>query len=136
MRELRMLIVEDEFLSRQLLQTYIAEHGSCDVAVDGKEAVRAVELSYEAGKPYDLVFMDIMLPEMDGQTALKEIRSFESARGIMGEDTCKVLMMTALSDARSVMEAFKNQCEGYITKPYSKVKLDEAVRKIGLGGWS
>lgn len=136
MRELRMLIVEDEFLSRQLLQTYVSEHGSCDVAVDGNEAVRAVKLSYESGKPYDLVFMDIMLPEKDGQTALKEIRTFESERGILGEGTCKVLMMTALSDAKSVMEAFKNQCEGYITKPYSKVKLDEAIKKIGFAGWS
>ena len=136
MRELRMLIVEDEFLSRQLLQTYVADHGSCDVAVDGHEAVRAVKLSYEAGKPYDLVFMDIMLPQMDGQAALKEIRSYESERGVLGEDTCKVLMMTALSDARSVMTAFKNQCEGYLTKPYSKVKLEEAVQKIGVAGWS
>jgi len=135
MRELRMLIVEDEFLSRQLLLTYVGEHGSCDVAVDGKEAVKAVMMSYEAGKPYDLVFMDIMLPLMDGQAALKEIRAFEAGRGVLGGETCKVLMMTALSDARSVMEAFKNQCEGYITKPYSRVKLDEAVRKIGLGGW-
>jgi two-component system chemotaxis response regulator CheY len=135
MRELKMLIVEDEFLSRQLLQTYVAEYGSCDVAVDGKEAVKAVKISYEAGKPYDLVFMDIMLPELDGQAALKEIRAYEAGRGILGGETCKVLMMTALSDAHSVMEAFKNQCEGYITKPYSRIKLDEAIRKIGLETW-
>jgi two-component system chemotaxis response regulator CheY len=133
MKPLRMLIVEDEFLSRQLLQSYAAEYGSCDVAVDGVEAVRAVQLSYESGKPYDLVFMDIMLPNKDGQTALKEIRSYEEKRGVQGESTCKVIMVTALSDARTVMESFKNQCEGFITKPYSKIKLDEAIQKLEFG---
>jgi two-component system chemotaxis response regulator CheY len=132
MRQLRMLIVEDEFLSRQLLQTYAAEYGSCDVAVEGKEAVRAFEFAHDAGKPYDLVFMDIMLPGMDGQAALKEIRSYEASRGIRGGETCKVLMTTALSDAKTVMESFKNQCEGFLTKPYSKPMLIEALRNIGF----
>jgi two-component system, chemotaxis family, chemotaxis protein CheY len=132
MRELRMLIVEDEFLSRQLLLKYVGDYGSSDVAVDGEEAVRAVQGAYESGSPYDLIFLDIMLPKKDGQAALKEIRTYEAARGILGEGTCRVLMLTALSDARSVMEAFKNQCEGYLTKPYSKAKLEEAISKIGF----
>ena len=132
MGKLKILIVEDEFLSRQLLQSYLEGRAQCDVAVDGVEAVRAVELSYESGKPYDLVFLDIMLPTKDGQTALKEIRAYESSRGIQGGQTCKIVMMTALSDAKTVMESFKNQCEGYVTKPYSKQKLEAAIRELGF----
>jgi two-component system, chemotaxis family, chemotaxis protein CheY len=132
MRKLRMLIVEDEFLSRQLLLMYVEEYGHCDVAVNGNEAVTAVMSAYERKIPYDIVFMDIMLPEKDGQTALKEIREYEASLGILGNETCKVIMITALSDAGTVMESFKNQCEGYVTKPYSKAMVEEAIAKLDL----
>ena len=132
MRNIRMLIVEDEFLSWQLLQAFVGEYGRSDVAADGEEAVAAVKRSYEEGQPYDLVFMDIVLPKLDGQAALKAIREFEASRGILASGTCKVLMTTALSDAKTVMEAFKNQCEGYLTKPYSKSMLDKAIAKLGV----
>lgn len=130
MRELRMLIVEDEFLSRQLLSMYLEGYGRYDIAVNGQEAVNAVMSSYETKSPYDIVFMDIMLPDKDGLTALKEIREYESSHEIFGSATCKIIMMTALSDAGTVMESFKNQCEGYVTKPYSKEMVDETIAKL------
>jgi two-component system chemotaxis response regulator CheY len=125
-----MLIVEDEFLSRQLLSMYLEGYGRYDIAVNGQEAVNAVMSSYETKSPYDIVFMDIMLPDKDGLTALKEIREYESSHEIFGSATCKIIMMTALSDAGTVMESFKNQCEGYVTKPYSKEMVDETIAKL------
>lgn len=133
MKKLKILIVEDEFLSRNLLVTLVAEHGQTDVAVDGDEAVRAVQYAYDSGTPYDLVLLDIMLPQKDGQQALREMRAFEKARGVAGPDGMKVIMTTALTDARNVMEAFKGQCEAYIPKPYSKAKIDQAIAAIGFG---
>ena len=74
-----------------------------------------------------------MLPLKDGQEVLRELRAYEHERGLVASDCAKVIMTTALSDARNVMEAFKSQCEAYIPKPYSKAKIDEAVRGLGLG---
>ena len=133
MRLLRMLVVEDEFLSRNLLTRMIQRYGAVDGAVDGNEALTAVKASYEEGKPYDLIFLDIMMPLKDGQTTLREIRDFEEARGVPPPDCCKVIMVTALGDAKNVMTAFKSQCEGYLTKPYSMESVQEIVERISIG---
>jgi len=132
MRQLKILIVEDEFLSRQLLMAIVTELGKADVAVDGEEAVNAVRMSYESGSPYDVVFLDIMLPAKDGQEALKEIRSYEQERGVPASEGVKVIMTTALSDSRSIMQAFRSQCEAYVTKPYNRKKITDELLKLGL----
>lgn len=130
MGEWHILVVEDDFLSRNLLAKMVSDYGQIDVAVDGKEAVDAVKSAHAAGAAYDLIFLDIMLPKMDGQAALREIRAFEESLGIPAPDACKVIMTTALGDAENVMGAFGAQCEAYITKPFSKRVIDSEVRKI------
>ncbi|MFZ4616891.1 MAG: response regulator [Rectinemataceae bacterium] len=130
MKTLRMLVVEDEFLSRNLLIRMIQRYGTVDGAVDGNEAMSALKAAYEDGHAYDLVFLDIMMPVKDGQTTLQELRVFEESRGILPTDGCRVIMVTALGDAKNVMAAFKHQCEGYITKPYSMEAIKEIVEKV------
>lgn len=132
MGKLRMLIVEDEFLSRKLVGHYIDKFGKYDVAVNGTEALSAVTASYDENNPYDVVFLDIMMPDKSGLSVLKEIRELEAARGIGVTDGVKVIMTTALGDAKSVMEAFRNQCEAYITKPYTEDSFATQLKKLGL----
>jgi len=127
-----MLIVEDEFLSRKLVGHYIEKFGAYDVAVNGEEALKAVSASYDDGRRYDVVFLDIMMPDKNGLEVLKEIRAIEAARGVGVSDGLKVIMTTALGDAKSVMEAFRNQCEAYITKPYTEEAFATQLRKLGL----
>lgn len=130
MKKMKILVVEDDFLSRSLLTKIVSDYGTTEVAVDGIEAVEAVRRSYELKKPYDLIFLDIMMPRLDGQAALKEIRALEESLGISAMETSKVVMTTALGDAKNVMAAFGSQCEAYITKPFSKKSIDEQVRKL------
>jgi two-component system chemotaxis response regulator CheY len=129
---LRMLIVEDEFLSRKLVGHYIEKYGKFDVAVNGEEALKAVQAAYEEGQPYDVVFLDIMMPDKSGLAVLKEIRELEVERGVEVSDGIKVIMTTALGDAKSVMEAFRSQCEAYITKPYTEDAFATQLKKLGL----
>jgi two-component system chemotaxis response regulator CheY len=127
-----MLIVEDEFLSRKLVGHYIEKYGSYDVAVNGEEALDAVRAAYDENRPYDVVFLDIMMPDKSGLAVLKDIRELEEKRGIASVDGLKVIMTTALGDAKSVMEAFRNQCEAYITKPYTEEAFAAQMKKLGL----
>lgn len=132
MKNLRMLIVEDEFLSRKLVGHYVGKYGKFDVAVNGEEALRAIRDAYEENRPYDVVFLDIMMPDQDGLSVLKTLREYEAGRGVSAAEGIKVVMTTALGDAKSVMEAFRNQCEAYITKPYTEEAFAVQLRKLGL----
>ncbi len=129
---LKILIVEDDFTCRKLLQTFLSEYGDCFVAINGHEAVEAVREVLDEGQPYDLVCLDIMMPEMDGHEALEAIRQIENEHGIAGLDGVKVIMTTALGDSKNVIGAFRTGCEAYIVKPVSKEKLLEEMEKLGL----
>ena len=79
---MRSLVVEDDFTSRFLLQTILSTYGECHGAVNGREALEAYKASKEKGEPFDLICLDIMMPEMDGQEVLKEIRDIEKEEGL------------------------------------------------------
>lgn len=129
---MRVLIVEDQIASRELLGRILSPYGECDIAVDGKEAIKAFSLAWEKGQPYDLVCLDIILPEMDGREVLKAIRKKEKEMGIGGLDGVAVIMTTALADSKNIMGAFRDGCEAYIVKPIDTRKLLRQVRDLGL----
>ena len=130
--KMKYLIVEDDFVARKLLQRYLSSYGDCDIAVDGNEAVEAFNQAMDEKEPYDLICLDIMMPNMDGREALKAIRQIESEHGISGLDSVKVIMTTALGDSKNVMGAFREGCEVYIVKPVEKDKLLKEMENLGL----
>jgi two-component system, chemotaxis family, chemotaxis protein CheY len=120
---MRTLIVEDDFTSRLVLQAFLSRFGECHVAVNGKEAVEAFRVSKKTGSGYDLICMDIMMPEMDGQTALWEIRAMEEASGTFSTQGVKIIMVTALDDVKNVVSSFRSLCDGYMFKPVDTGQL-------------
>jgi two-component system chemotaxis response regulator CheY len=129
---MKALIVEDDFTSRFLLQEILKEFGASHIAVNGKEAVQAVELALKSGEPYQLICMDIMMPEMDGQTAVKQIRAMEESNGIISTNGAKIIMTTALCDIKNISNAYSSLCDGYLTKPIDKRLLIQELKKLGI----
>ena len=130
---MRFLIVEDDFTSRKLLQQILSPYGDVDVAVNGKEAVGAFEKALGDGAAYELVCMDIMMPEMDGQEALRKIRALEKAKGVDTADESKVVMTTALDDPKNVVEAYyKGGATSYVPKPIDRQLFLQLLKNIGL----
>lgn len=130
---MKTLIVEDDFLARSLLSTLLSEYGDCHVAVNGREALDAIERAFNDEEPYDLVCLDIMMPVLDGQETLMELRELESQRGIGEQNITKVIMVTAIDDSKNIMKAFRQgQCEAYLTKPLDRHKLIGHIKDLGL----
>ena len=130
---MKTLIVEDDFICRRLLKELLARYGDCDIATNGEEGVAAFKMALESGAPYQLVCMDIMMPNMDGQQALKLIREIEKEHNIFGDQEVKVIMTTALDDPKSVIEAYyRGGATAYIVKPIIKETLLNELRNFGL----
>lgn len=130
---MKILIVEDEFISRTVLSEMLMDCGPCHIATNGREAVEVLERSFATGERYDLVCLDIMMPELDGQEVLIEIRRLERDYEIPPRSATKVIMTTVLDDTNNIMRAFtEGHCEAYLTKPIDKEKLLTQLEDLGL----
>lgn len=127
---MKSLVVEDEFVARSVLQRFLARYGECDVAVDGSEAVSAVDAALREGAPYQVVCLDIGLPKLGGQGVLERIRQLELQRGIQLGRGCRVIMTTAASAKEDVLSAFRGGADAYLTKPISLAALTDELQAL------
>ena len=129
---MRILIVDDDADFSRLISKYLTPFGECEVAVNGQDAIESVKLAFEEAHPYDFICLDIMMPNLDGQDALKKIRDLENEKGLMAGEGAKILMITAMDDDDSRLVSFLRLCDGYLTKPLQKKELFEKLREIEL----
>jgi two-component system, chemotaxis family, chemotaxis protein CheY len=127
---MKSLIAEDDTTNRRLLQTFLSRYGGCDIALDGKEAVNAVRLARENHQSYDLVCMDLRMPQMDGQEAIREIRKQEAAAGV--ERAAKIIVTTVHTEAEDITGALLGRCNAYLVKPIEIARLKKELKALGL----
>jgi two-component system chemotaxis response regulator CheY len=129
---MRTLVVDDALCNRIVLQGYLTKFGECNVAGNGREAIEACRAAHQQSRPYSLICMDIMMPEMDGITALKEIRLLERQWRIVRGSRARIIMTTASNGSKHVFEAASGSCDGYLTKPIEMAKLLDVLRTFKL----
>ena len=129
---MRALIVEDDATNCKVLQKYLEPDFACDTAADGIAALDAYAQAVESGNPYSVIFLDIMMPEMDGHGVLKAIRAEEAKRGFSNDEGTRIIITTALDDFKNVISAFSNGCASYLVKPISKEELRSELERLGL----
>ncbi len=128
--QMRILVVEDDSASRGLMQILLSEYGHCSYASNGVEAVETFTRALDEAEPFDLVCLDIMMPEMDGLEALKQIREIETSHGIEETNRVKAIMTTTASQKAKTMKAFHYGCNGYLVKPISKDAILKEMKKL------
>ena len=129
---MKTLVADDELTSRTLLQEVLAPYGEVQVCADGAEAVRACQNALIRGSHYDLICLDIMMPNMDGLEALEHIRAAEQRRRWNGVRPARVIITTCKDDAEVVSEAFHEHCDAYFVKPIDPASLLERIKAFGL----
>jgi len=150
--QLSILVVEDDFASRRLMERMLGEYGRVEIAADGEEAVEAFTQAFAETaqdrppkKPYDLVCIDLMMPKMDGFEAVRTIRDLEMADtlkrlaagsvsvGSMPHNDAVILVATSLDDPGTYIRAcYHCGANGYLVKPISKEKLVAELARFGL----
>ena len=129
---MKSLIVEDDATCRTIMQAYLKPYGECRLVENGKDALAAITESWEQGRPFDLVCLDIIMPEMDGQTVLAKIREMEATRGVTPTQGMKVIMTSGAGDMDHIAQAFAKDCVAYIVKPVLKSTLLETLQELHL----
>jgi len=115
----KLMIVDDSSIIRKLIQNYLNEY-NIEIVGEAGDGKSAVEL-FKQLRP-DIVTMDIVMPEMDGLSVIDEIRKIDSS--------IKIMVVTALSDKSTGIEAIKRGAKSYVIKPFTPDKLKHAFSKL------
>jgi two-component system chemotaxis response regulator CheY len=130
---MKSLVVEDDLIFNRILRGMLSRYGSCESITNGQEAVYLFLRAHENGTPFDLILMDIMMPEMDGLQAVQIIREKEALMNIPVTQKVKIIMATALSDPRTVIKGlYESDADSYLVKPVSVKILTDELRKLKL----
>lgn len=130
---MRFLIIDDDEAVHMYLTQLLAPYARCEAVFNGTEAITVFKTAVEENDPFDTVFMDILMPEMDGHIATKNLRDLENEMGIQGPDEFKLVMITSLNDTKNVSQAFfKGYASCYIVKPFSKVRVLNELRENNI----
>lgn len=130
---MKALVVDDCMLTREMLAMALEKYASVDRAENGADAVRMVTEALDGEVPYDLICMDLNMPEMSGNEALKLIRRKEELNGAAFRS--KAFMITSSSSPDDMMEALlSGDCDDYLTKPVMLKTFSELLHKHGFCG--
>jgi two-component system chemotaxis response regulator CheY len=130
---LHCLIIDDDELGRELLAAQLEPYAVCDLAADGYEGVAKFTAALLAGDPYHLIFLDIVMPGMDGHAAAKAIRGLEQERGITVEQGVHIVVLSALNTPQDIIQAYVSaQSAAHLVKPVKLEKLLKTLAKMGL----
>lgn len=129
---MKILIVDDDEFSRVMLFEMLKHLGQCDMAVNGYEAIDAYMRAYSEGESYDLICLDVIMPEIDGIQVLKQIRSIEALNSVYYPDTVRILMVSSISELEHIMMSFDHRSEAYMVKPFENDQLLERLTALGF----
>ena len=129
---MRILVVDDEMVSRTKLKLIMDNFGECVAVDNGKEAVAMFDRAHEQGSPFGLIMLDIDMPEMDGMAVLSEMINAEKKLKIPKSHKTKILMVTSFTDRERVVSCIQSGCDDYIAKPFDINTIGKKLSKLGI----
>lgn len=130
---LKCLIVDDDELGRELIAHYLEHIAVCEMAENGVQAVEMFRRAFESSTPYDLIILDIVMPEMDGHIAGNEMRLIEKEWGVSINNGVNIIVLSSLHTPNDVIQAYvSTRSAAHIVKPVKPAKLLSTLSKLGL----
>ena len=129
---MKVMVVDDELVSRKKVSHALKAYGICHEFEDGQSALLAFEKALIEKKPYDLITLDVSMPNMGGMLVLNKIRALEEHFEIVEPNKVAIIMVTSNDEKATIMTAIKQRCDDYVVKPIDPKNLLDRVRWLGL----
>ncbi len=129
---MKILIVDDDPVTRSLLKKQISGLAECSEAENGKAAIEAYLNSLDENRPFQIITLDIMMPDMDGQTVLEAIRKVEREKKLARREKARILMISSRSDRATILACVQLGCDDYIAKPFERDILLKKIKRLSV----
>jgi len=129
---MKILVVDDEMVSREKMKMIMGHFGQCEAVENGADAVEKFVGAWGGWSPYDLISLDVQMPEMDGVEVLNRIRGMEREKNVPESKRVKIMMVTARSDKDTIMNSIQAGCNDYVVKPFDKTIVAKKLIKMGF----
>lgn len=130
---MKILVVDDDLASRKKMERIMGSFGQCQAVESGNAAMEAFLEALNQGQPFDLVTLDIVMPDKDGIETLLDLRELEQALGAPGHKRATVFMVTSKSEKDSLITCVQAGCDDYIIKPFDREIVARKLTRFGLG---
>lgn len=128
---MKFLIIDDDIESCRLLAKRLEKYGESTFASDGKSAYDLFLAAHAEKRPFGVIFLDIVMPEIDGHAVLVRIRDWEKAN-LEPEEAAKVVMVSAMKDTHNIFSSVREGCDNYMTKPIRKQGVIDVMQRLGF----
>jgi len=129
---MKILVVDDEMVSREKMKMIMGHFGQCEAVENGADALGKFVEAWNSWSPYDLISLDVQMPEMDGVEVLNRIRALEREKNVPESKRARVVMVTARSDKDTIMTSIQAGCNDYVVKPFDKAIVAKKLSKLGF----
>jgi len=132
---MKSIVVDDDKICGNIFKAELLKHGQCDFVDNGKSALEAYKESIEQGCPYQLMVLDIIMPDMDGGEVLRSIRRLESEKNIWEMDRLRVIITTAHDDwynRKIIINKLNALYETYFIKSTDINEFMDKVHELGF----
>ena len=119
----RLMVVDDDMISRRKLGTILASRGTVEEFSNGKTAIMSFQQAWEEQIPFKLITLDITMPGMSGMEVLKEMRRIEGSFLRDFRHKAIIVMVSASNNMNDVRSAISLDCNDYIIKPFDEEKI-------------
>jgi CheY-like chemotaxis protein len=132
-KEIKVLIVDDHLTSAKIVDRFLSSYTQCEYVDNGFDAIIKFEEAHEAHEPYDLILLDVMMPQLSGIETMEKIRGLEEKHKDLYDNTVKIILLTAIEESIDNLLLSPNMFyDAYLQKPVVGKTILKEMELIGL----
>jgi CheY-like chemotaxis protein len=129
---MKVLIIDDDTICREKLRICMEPYATSHLTHNGFDALVLFRQALQAHEPFDLIFLDLCMPGMEGKQVLEQMRQIEKELLPPRHQSACIIMVTATAERAIVMECLERGCNDYVIKPFVPSNIQRTLKKNGL----